>query len=136
MTTNTVAAAALFPYEIAFQGFSSELSAVLSGLRDAQKAFDIKTVNVERGTTSETTPTALNPAMTQGMPPSMASRYGLGPYSRMQQPVAAPAVTRPNEPVLEPKLLRFTIGLDVIKLLPTVASPAAKTASTAQNARQ
>ncbi len=135
VSTNSVAGAAIYPYEITFQGFSSELSAVLSGLRDAPKAFDIKTVNVERGTAVETSSTALNPALTQGMAPSMASRYGLGPYARMQQPMATQASARPNEPVLEPKLLRFTIGLDIIKLLPTTAPKAAKTAATAQNAR-
>lgn len=136
VTTNSITDAAIFPYEISFQGFSSELSAVLAGLRDAPKAYNIKTVNIERGSAQETTPMALTAALPQGLPPSMASRYGLGPYARMQQPAATPTPTRPNEPILEPKLLRFTIGLDIIKLVPPSAPKTAKPAVTAQNARQ
>lgn len=60
--TNQVAGAAVTPYEITFNGFSSELAAVIEGLLRSPCCFVIKNVNVERapsaelGTTESTEP--------------------------------------------------------------------------------
>ncbi len=140
VTTNTVTGAAIYPYEIAFQGFSSELASVLAGLRDAPASYNIKTLNVERGVASDSSASSVPMAaigLPNGFNPSMA-RYGVGPYARMQQPVAAAAPTRPNEPVLEPKLLRVTIGLDIVKLTAPASASGTNSPSAApvKNTRQ
>ncbi len=137
VTTNTVTGAAIYPYEVAFQGFSSELAAVLAGLRDAPDSYNIKTLNVERGIASDSSASSVPMAaigLPNGFNPSMAARYGAGPYARMQQPVAAASPTRPNEPVLEPKLLRVTIGLDIVKL--TASGTNSPSAAPVKNTRQ
>jgi len=134
VTTNAVTGAAIYPYEISFQGFSSELSAVLAGLKDAPASYNIKTLNVERGVAADSSASSV-PMTGVGLPggvsPSMAARYGVGPYARMQQPAVAATPTRPNEPVLEPKLLRVTIGLDIVKLTTPAASTGTNAASAA-----
>jgi hypothetical protein len=58
------------------------------------------------------------------MDPALASRYGLGGRyggrygGGAVQPAPAPAVapTKPNEPVLDEKPLKVTMGVEVIKL--------------------
>lgn len=128
VVTNSVTGAVVYPYEISFQGFSAELSEVLVELRDAPSAYNVRTINVERGTTAEASAAPSMVGLPQGMTPSMASRYGLGPYARQPLP-AATTSSRPNEPVLEPKLLRVTIGLDIVKL-PVASAPVADAKST------
>ena len=129
VTTNAVAGAALYPYEISFQCFSGELAAVLNNFARASNTYVLKTINVERGQLEQTTqpvPMAqpLQPQM-GGMSPSMAARYGLRPQM-MAPPVAVAAAPagRPGEVVLEEKPLRVTIGLDVVRLA-GVAAPGA-----------
>lgn len=132
--TNTLAGASIYPYEIAFQCFSAELGSVLEGFVKASKSYVLKTINVERGdgevSATPSVPGGL-PAGAMGMDPLLASRYGLGRYGNRYaaQPQPAPlptASTKPNEPVLDEKPLRITIGLEVVKLgtsaeLPRVA---------------
>jgi hypothetical protein len=131
--TNSIAGALIYPYEISFQCFSSELGAVLEGFLKAPKSYVLKTVNVERGDSES----SLSPVLGQspgiggmGMDPTMASRYGMGRYGNRYAP-QAPAqqtqpIIKPNEPVLDEKPLRITIGLEIIKLGKSVAQ--AKTA--------
>jgi hypothetical protein len=124
VSTNAVTGAAVYPYEISFQCFSSEIGSVLAGFRDAGQAYILKTINVERGTTTDAAaamPVAMTP---QAM---MMSRYRMGPQAA---PAAPP--TNPNEPALEPKPLRVTIGLDIVKLSPPVTPAAPQKSGTAQ----
>ncbi len=132
VTTNTVAGVVIYPYEVSFQCFSSELGAVLTGLIAAPQNYVIKTVNVERGTALETpTPVAAPAAVNQGfggMDPALARRYGLsgGRYGAPAQqpvPVAQPTV-RVGETVLDEKPLKITLGLEVVKLMPSAPAPA------------
>jgi type II secretory pathway pseudopilin PulG len=46
ITTNTVTSAVVTPYELTFQGFSSELAAVLTGLQHSRHAFVVKMIDV------------------------------------------------------------------------------------------
>ena len=123
VVNNTVANTVTYPYEVAFQCFSTELGAVLTGFLASPQNYIIKTVNVERGTALEP-PAAVavaNPVPT--MDPSLAARYGLGRYGPRPQaaPVAAAPLTRVGETVLDEKPLRITLGLEVVKL--AVAPP-------------
>jgi len=132
--TNSVAGASIHPYEISFQCFSSELAGVLEGFAKAQEAYVLKTINVERGSDSATPAPAFAPSGFPpgfggpgGMNPALAQRYGLGPSRYAPPPVATPpptARTNPNEPVLDEKPLRVSIGLDVVRLSPPPAKPA------------
>lgn len=130
--TNAVVGGAIFPYEVTFQCFSSELSEVIDGLRRASDFFLLKTINIEPAGALDPNAGA-NPMPGggvvvgpggMGMDPALASRYGLGGRyggrygAGPTQPAAAPAVapTKPNEPVLDEKPLKVTIGVEVIKL--------------------
>lgn len=139
--TNALAGASIHPYEISFQCFSTELGNVLAGFLNSPQAYVLKTINVERGSTSTTTDP--NAAVASGPVPgrpgmdmAMARRYGLmGGGNRYgtpqpQAPVAAPAPTRAGETVLEEKPLRVTIGLEVVKF--AVASVASATEAPAK----
>ncbi len=129
-TTNSVVGAAIFPYEVTFQCFSSELSDVIDGLRLAGDFYLLKTINIEPAgaadpsASANATATAGSIAGPGGMDPALASRYGLGGRyggrygGGAVQPAPAPAVapTKPNEPVLDEKPLKVTMGVEVIKL--------------------
>lgn len=125
-TTNAVVGGAVFPYEISFQCFSSELSEVIDGLRRAKEFYLLKTINIEPAGSMDPNAGADvtfggSSAGGMGMDPALAARYGLGGrYGGRgpRQTVAAPAVapSKPNEPVLDEKPLKVTIGVEVIKL--------------------
>lgn len=148
--TNALAGASIHPYEISFQCFSTELGNVLAGFLNSPQAYVLKTINVERGSTSSTTdPNAAAVASgpvpgRPGMDMAMARRYGLmgGGGNRYGQPqpqaqVAAPAPTRAGETVLEEKPLRVTIGLEVVKFAVASVAPVteAPTKPTSPSAR-
>lgn len=80
MTTNNVVKAVTTPYEVTFQGFSSELATVLEGLAKSPQCFLIKNINVEKSPQSA-------PADQSGM----MSRYGA-----MAPAAAAPAAVPQN----------------------------------------
>ncbi len=131
-TTNAVTGAVVYPYELIFQCFSSELGAVLGGMVNAKQAYVVKTINVERGSTDTAAPVAAAPTI-GGMNAALAARYGLGGagmaarYGMAPPPAATPA-TRPGEPILDDKPLRITLGIEVVKLAatpPPTAQPAA-----------
>ncbi len=125
--TNAVTGAVVYPYELIFQCFSSELASVLGGLVNAKQAYLVKAINVERG--SVDTGSAAVPVMGTfpgGMSPGLAARYGMGArYGLPVAPVAAPA-PKPGEAVLDDKPLRITLAVEVVKISPVaVAAPAA-----------
>lgn len=131
--------AIVMPYEVTFQGFSSELADVLEGLIRSRQCFVVKNLMVERtdaavdettglptGTTSESQPMmnpyarygGFNPMMRgMGMSPELARRYGLG----ARGPVA-PAPPKPASRtgvLLEEKVLRFTLSINSVRLKPS-----------------
>jgi hypothetical protein len=118
ITTNPTSGTVSYPYEVSFQCFSTELGAVLTGFINADQTYVIKTLNVERGSSLETTTqsaAALQTGLPAGMDPALRSRYSR--YS-MPPPVQAqtPPTTRVGEVVLEEKPLKVTLGLEVVKL--------------------
>ena len=119
VTTNSVTGAAVFPYEVTFQCFSSELANVLASFANSQAVYVVKSVNVERGSLENATAGA---APIGGMNQVLANRYGIP--SRPAAPAAAPTAGRPGEALLDDKPLRVTIHLDVIKVPPP--APAGK----------
>ncbi len=132
--TNDVARAVSLRYEVSFQSFSSELAEVIDQLKFADDFYIVKSINVEPAGSA----TAVDPALTaqptmmgpggMGMDPALASRYGFGARGGRYgaaAPQFRPAVTqpvRPNEPVLDEKPLKVTMGIEVVKLLPPTAT--------------
>jgi hypothetical protein len=116
-----------FFYEVAFEGFTSELGSVLAGFRDSPEAIIVKTLNVEKS--NKSSDAGSMPAMTMDPARARYQQYG-NRYTMMQQQAAAAAAaataTAPkgNDPVLDPKPLRFTVGLEIVKLAPG-STPAA-----------
>jgi hypothetical protein len=110
------------PYEITFQGFSSELAHVMEGLANARQCFVVKTVGVAQAP-EERKP---GPPPVMMAPPTMMGS-GMDRYRMMQQqqqfiarPVAPPAGARPQptgiKPVLDEQKLRFTLQVDSIRI--------------------
>ena len=129
VTSNFSAGTISYPYELSFQCFSAELGDVMGGFLNAPQNYAIKTINVERGTISET-PVALAPVAPLAGMDTMMRRYGgmAGRYGPTFTPAPVPvaAATRAGETVLEEKPLKITIGLEVVKIAtapPAVAQP-------------
>jgi hypothetical protein len=142
ISTNTTINAVVTPYEVVFQGFTSELAGILHSLAKSPQAFLVKNINVQvsdqtAGAESSTGPDYSTWAVpTEAAPPPtspadlMRQRYGLGPGSRyggmrpqMPPPVAvtplvpATAVRRGPETVLDERLLRFILRVDAVRPL-------------------
>ncbi len=117
----------VMPYEVTFQGFSSELAAVLEGLVRLPHCFVVTNIVVEPAA-SAGSPTDQMPNMNRYVyqPPAtdganlMRSRYG-GRYGPMPQ-MAPPPVVRPvasgPQTILDAKPLRFTLSVQAVKLKP------------------
>ena len=146
--TNAAVGAVITPYEVTFQGFSSELAAVLQGFYRSPHCFIVKNINAERvgaapvadgdsDATSRYQP--VGPAAPGAPPPTSATsaadlmrrRYGIaGPGRGVPSTPTAPTPTyspasptapvkRGPETVLDEKPLRFTLLLESVKLLPS-----------------
>jgi len=119
--SQTNALAVLTPYVVTFRCFSPELARVLAGLATSSNAFIVKSLNVQPAGAAAGGPgdqTAGAPGM-PGLPPP--GRYG----EFMPTPAAAPAPTpqpvagRGGLPVvLKEQLLRITLEVELVKLLP------------------
>lgn len=136
------------PYEVTFQGFSSELASVLEGLIRSKNCFVVRNISVDRAdspqeqeTITETSSPqsmstmemmakryGLRPGMGanpygggQGMSPELRSRYGLAPAPPppTQPATHARAAGKGGMTVfLEEKALRVTLSVDSVKLKP------------------
>lgn len=129
--------AVVMPYEVTFQGFSSDLADVLEGLIRSPSCFVVKNLAVEHAdaaATTDQTTTALpgygpfsgesrnpyarygSPMMNRfgGMPPELMRRYGLG---RPAEPNPAPKPgSRGRSSLLEETALRVTLTINSVKL--------------------
>jgi hypothetical protein len=126
--------AVLTPYELTFRCFSPELAAVLSNFGSSPNGLIVKAINVEvAGATSGLTdPTTGLPISNTGQQPFIPNRSGEGiPGERypnrfgpggLPVPTTVPAAgiaprgTLPT--VLDERMLKITIALNVVKLLP------------------
>lgn len=134
--------AVLMPYEVAFQGFSSELGTVLEGLARLPHCYMVTNVVVEPADTASSPTEDESTTMTdaysryrmptpQGVADVMRDRYGLGGglgarYGRgrmmptmpvVPQPIVRPAPRGPQT-ILDEKPLRFTLSIQSVKLIP------------------
>ncbi len=93
--TNEITGAVIFPFQLSFQSFSSELSSVMAGLNDSDHFYRVKWVVVEQSSASSSQTMDPNAAlyapdpsmqaayggmaggMAGGMDPSLAARYGM-----------------------------------------------------------
>ena len=107
-TTNEVAI--VTPYELKFQGFSSELARVLDRLVQAKRCFVVRSVAVDRA------PDEQSAAAAAVMPmPSSMSRYG-GRYAMPQPQVQPQRPQRPANVLLDENKLLVEIRVDVVRL--------------------
>lgn len=146
--TNDLVGASIYGYEATFQCFSGELGEVIEGLVKSPNCYVVKTINVEPGSGAGVDATAAAAAPMPmgggfgGMDPALASRYGLAGRSRYgasqpQMSVAQPsAAPKANEPALEEKPLKITLGLEVIKLAVPVQEGQRKAAPKSETAVQ
>jgi hypothetical protein len=126
--------AVIMPYEVAFQGFSSELAAVLDKLASLPHCFMVTNVVVEPAAsaaagTEEQQQNAPGADMLgrYGMRDAgmmMRQRYGLGGplggryMPQMTAPPPPPTTSRRPNTVLDEKPLRFTLAIQAVKLKP------------------
>jgi hypothetical protein len=106
------------PYVITFRAFTPELAAVLSDLATAKSAFIVKAVSVTRADNSGATGAIGGGEPPPGMPP-MARGPGEFPQPNAMPGAMSPAVVRGGlQTVLKEQLLRITLDVQIVKLLP------------------
>ena len=108
------------PYVVTFRAFTPELAAVLADFATAKNAFVVKAVSVTRADNSGAgMPAGGGDQPSPGMPPMMR-----GPGGEFQQPPPAAAGMPPVavkgglQTVLKEQLLRVTLQVQIVKLLP------------------
>ncbi|MFO1498815.1 MAG: Amuc_1100 family pilus-like protein [Verrucomicrobiota bacterium] len=117
-TATTNATAILVPYEITFQGFSSELAAVLDGVARLPQCFIVTNLVVSPVEKARAQPETVNayrllPPAHDG-PPVRNDRLHPWPLAK-RPPVAVPPPTGPA-PFLSEKLLQFTVSIQSVRL--------------------
>jgi len=133
MTTNQFTIHA--PYEISFQGFTTELENTLEGLIKSKRAFVVKNIIAEKAPENRGSPGMFPPAFGN---PYGERRYGMGGPGRFPPgfapppPPAAPGAgsfPRPPGPgglqtMLDEHKLKFTLTLEAVRLKPASETPA------------
>lgn len=99
------------PYELRFQGFSSELARVLDRLVSAKHCFVVKSVGVDKAPSDEVQQdqSQMSAAM------SMASRYG-GRYGPVAPVAPVQRPQRPNNVLLDENKLLIVLQVDAVRL--------------------
>jgi hypothetical protein len=118
-TTNDFAI--VTPYELRFQGFSSELARVLERLVAAKRCYVVRSVGVDKAPTPEEA-AASAAAMSPMNDPRYGGRYS-NPYQRFtQQPVMAPRPQRPGNVLLDENKLLMVLQVEAVRLKETPAT--------------
>ena len=124
--------AVITPYVVTFRSFTPELARVISAFANSSNAFLVKAINVQPASAASTTTVGGYPGTPGGYgmpnpdayPPgereAMPGRYpGAMGYPPPGAPMAQPGVGRGGLPiVLKEQLLRITLEVDLVKLLP------------------
>lgn len=101
--------AVMTPYAVTFRAFSPEIAQTLAGFASSPDGFIVTGINVQ-------------PASATGMEVvSFARQYGGGPEGGALQPPPVPAAVSARggmQTVLQEQLLRATIEVEIVKLLP------------------
>ena len=149
--TNALTGAVVVPYEIAFQGFSGELAAVLEGFYRASNCFVVKNLDVQTNiiqTATEAVPSflpyypgVLSPTPTPQLSPSemMRQRYGMGGRYGMRPPpgqpppsvapvpgVFTPRPRRGPETILDERPFKITMYIEAVRLIERAKSKPGK----------
>ncbi|MGA2788151.1 MAG: hypothetical protein ABSF60_11550 [Verrucomicrobiota bacterium] len=96
--------AILTPYQITFRSFSTEIGQVLAGFASSPHEFIVKSINIQpAGAVAANSPDATAPSSPTAVPTMAPGRGGL-------------------QTVLNEQLLRVTLVVEVVKLLPKKAS--------------
>lgn len=141
-TTNDFAI--VTPYELRFQGFSSELARVMEGIVSAKRCYVVQSVSVDKAP-ADGAPDPNAPPVTPMMDPRMLSRYGARYAMPPPQAVAppAPGPKRPPNVLLDENKLQFVLMVNAVRLkeLPPAgqapaAAPATPPAEGAEGAGQ
>ena len=114
-TTNELAI--LTPYVVTFRSFTPELARVISGFATSPNSFIIKSISVQPAGAAAMAPAPDVPAFGRGEP-MMGRGRGEGmppPPPEQPQPVAGRGGL---QTVLKEQLLRITIEVEIVKLLP------------------
>lgn len=124
--------AIITPYVVTFRGFTPELAKVITGFATSTNPFIVKSVSVQPANTAGTAGTAENMGAPNPTPYNPYAQYAPGRYfpGRGGYPYPGgmvPGQQPPNTPVpgkgglptvLKEQLLRITLEVDIVKLLP------------------
>jgi hypothetical protein len=124
-TTNNFAI--MTPYELRFQGFSSELARVMEGLINAKRCYVVRAVSVDKAPPDGAPDAAMQSMMTDPRL-QMMQRYG---PRYAPPPVAtptAPAPRRPPNVLLDENKLQFVLMIDAVRLKEPTATKRAPAA--------
>ena len=152
--TNAVTGTVSSPYEIVFQGFTSELAGVLDGFARSPHCFIVKNLDVQTNAVTAAATTDAAPVYYQSVAPPpvggqstalqqyemLRNRYRASPYSRGSRPYmtpqpppatpAAPVFTAPvhrgPETVLDERPLKITMYVEAVTLAPASPPPSPK----------
>jgi hypothetical protein len=107
------------PYELRFQGFSSELARVMEGLINAKRCFVIKTVSVDKAPPDgQPDPMMPQPFMDPRMMmnPRYFNRYAPTPPPQMTAPPPTAGPRRPHNVLLDENKLQFVLMVQAVRL--------------------
>ena len=113
MDTNALTGAVVVPYEVSFQGFSSEIAEVLNGFARSPHCFVVRYVSIDRADSGSTAAADLENAgagAAAGMAPGLAARYGLAPGGP-PRPGGPPPGSTPGGPGAMSAEMRSRYGL-------------------------
>lgn len=108
--------AILTPYVITFRSFTPELARVLAGFATASNAFIVKSINVQPAGAASGQSPDMSASPNSGFPPMrMPGEFAMPPATPQPQSTT----TRNGLPtVLKEQLLRITLEVELVKLLP------------------
>jgi hypothetical protein len=108
--------AILTPYVITFRSFTPELARVLVGFATASNAFIVKSINVQPAGAASTLSPDMSTTPNSGLPPMrMPGEFAMPPAAPAPQP---PTGRNGLPTVLKEQLLRITLEVELVKLLP------------------
>jgi len=110
--------AILTPYVVTFRTFSPELAKVISNFATSPNAFIVKSITVQPANSAATPGAAAMPGEGGPNPYGQPNPYGApNPYVNPQPPAGAPG-RGGLQTVLKEQLLRITLEVEIVKLLP------------------
>lgn len=116
--------AIVMPYELKFQGFSSELARVLDRLVSSKRTFIVRNIGADKAP-------AEGSSMGEGFPspmmmdPRYGSRY-FNRYASAPPPTAPARPQRPSNVLLDENKLLIVLQVDAVRLKDPVSSKAAR----------